>query len=174
MQVDLGQPAAIDQIVMSAAMTLSTTSATGFGFPVRYRIEVSDDPGVPAGPDDAGRRSHAGRRPESGRPAADGFRGGPTRRYVRVTATKLAPRQNDYIFALAELQVLAADGRNLAAGRTVTALDSIEAPVRWQNKNLVDGYYFGVAADPELKAAGPVERATSSRPGPRAVVRSET
>ncbi len=27
-------------------------------------------------------------------------------RYVRVTATKLAPRKNDFIFALAEMQVL--------------------------------------------------------------------
>ena len=37
------------------------------------------------------------------------------RRYVRVTATKLAPRQNDYILALAELEAFDADGNNRAA-----------------------------------------------------------
>ncbi len=54
---------------------------------------------------------------------ADGKAG----RYVRVTATKLAPRQNDYMLALAELEVFDADGKNLATGTAVTALDSIEA-----------------------------------------------
>ena len=68
---------------------------------------------------------------------ADGEAG----RYVRVTATKLAPRQNDYIFALAELEAFDASGKNLAAGKPVTALDSIEAPVRWRKSNLTDGRY---------------------------------
>ena len=71
-------------------------------------------------------------------------------RYVRMTATKLAHRANDYIFALAEMMVLAQDGHNAALGREVTSLDSIEAPVRWQRKNLVDGYYFGVSAPPQV------------------------
>ena len=52
-----------------------------------------------------GRRRHSRSRPT----AAKG-------RYVRVTATKLAPRQNDFIFALAELEALDAAGKNLAAG----------------------------------------------------------
>src|SRR5690606_7878144 len=66
---------------------------------------------------------------------------GVTARFVRVTATELAERKNDYIFALAELQVLDADGNNLAAGAEVTALDSIEAPVRWRAANLTDGLW---------------------------------
>ena len=70
-----------------------------------------------------------------------------TARYVRVTATKLAPRQADYIFALAELQVFDADGKNVALGATVTALDSIEAPIRWTKKNLVDGIFTGQSAE---------------------------
>ncbi len=60
------------------------------------------------------------------------------RRYVRITATKLAPRKGDFIFALAELKVLDIAGHNLAAGAAVTALDSIEAPPRWRKTNLVD------------------------------------
>lgn len=68
-------------------------------------------------------------------------------RYVRVTATKLAPRAKDYIFALAELAVVeAGDKPAVDAKRTlpqVTSLDSIEAAPRWQRANLVDGYYPG-------------------------------
>src|SRR5208282_2122364 len=57
---------------------------------------------------------------------------------VRVTATRLWKRLNDYVFALAELQVVSA-GKNVARGRTVTALDSIEAG-RWSRRYLVDDY----------------------------------
>ena len=57
---------------------------------------------------------------------------------VRVTATKLASRANDYIFALAELRIFA-NGMNVAAGAAVKAADSIEAPIRWSMQNLVDG-----------------------------------
>ena len=60
-------------------------------------------------------------------------------RYVRVTATQLAHRSNDFIFALAELEVLDVGGNPLALGASVQALDSIEAPVRWARSNLVDG-----------------------------------
>ncbi len=65
----------------------------------------------------------------------DGIEG----RYVRVTATKLAPRASDFIFALAEMQIFDAEGSNVAQGQPVTALDSIEAPPRWRKTNLTDG-----------------------------------
>ncbi|MFM8702309.1 MAG: DUF1553 domain-containing protein, partial [Planctomycetia bacterium] len=60
-------------------------------------------------------------------------------RYVRIIATKLAPRKNDFIFALAEVRVTAADGTNVAVGSVVTSLDSIESPPRWQRTNVIDG-----------------------------------
>jgi hypothetical protein len=67
-------------------------------------------------------------------------------RYVRVTATKLAPRlPTDFIFALGELSVFTAEGTNVAASAAVTSLDSIEAPARWRRANLVDGHYYGRA-----------------------------
>jgi hypothetical protein len=73
---------------------------------------------------------------ETGTAGDDGAIG----RYVRVTAVKLAERKNDYIFALSEMEVFAdKNGPNLAAGRPVTALDSIEAAPRWQKENLTDG-----------------------------------
>ncbi len=49
-------------------------------------------------------------------------------RYVRVTATKLSPRQNDFNFALAELEVLDQSYTNKARNQPVQAFDSIEAP----------------------------------------------
>lgn len=141
-QVDLGVSAAIDQIVLIGCHDDFNNIGAGFGFPLRYRVEASDDATfkegvitlVDHGDADV---ANPGVRPQA--LAANGKRG----RYVRVTATKLAPRQNDYIFAVAELSVLDARGVNVALEKTVTSLDSIEAPVRWRKSNLVDGYYFG-------------------------------
>ena len=118
----------------------------GFGFPVRFRMEAAQDP-------DFGREAitiadHT--REDFANPGVTPVEfpvGDQAVRYLRVTATKLAPRQNDYIFALAELLAISTRGENVAAGSEVTALDSIEAPVRWQRANLVDGYYWGVADD---------------------------
>ncbi|NNM31113.1 MAG: DUF1553 domain-containing protein, partial [Akkermansiaceae bacterium] len=76
--------------------------------------------------------------------------GGEPVRFLRVTATKLAPRRNDFIFALGELEAIGGQPQeNFAAGAKVTALDSIEAPVRWGAANLVDGIYHRVVADPD-------------------------
>ena len=41
----------------------------------------------------------------------------------------------------------------MAFEKTVTARDSIEAPVRWARSNLVDGYYYGVKSDPNAREA---------------------
>ncbi|MCR9197808.1 MAG: PSD1 and planctomycete cytochrome C domain-containing protein [Planctomycetaceae bacterium] len=60
---------------------------------------------------------------------------------IRVVATLLAPRKNDYIFALAELEALSEQSRNLADTATITAKDSIEAPPRWQTSHLSDGRF---------------------------------
>ena len=72
-------------------------------------------------------------------------------RFVRVT-TILAERKNDYMFALAELEALNADGKDLAHGAKVTALDSIQAPIRWRRVNLTDGH-FPIAGDATAIAA---------------------
>jgi hypothetical protein len=60
-------------------------------------------------------------------------------RYFRVEAVELTERKNDFIFALAELELFNAASINLAAGKNVTAKDSIEAPIRWRKSNLTDG-----------------------------------
>src|SRR5262249_55543280 len=141
-QLDLGGETAIESLVYVGCHDNFNNIGAGFGFPVRYRVELSDEPEfkkpVVVVDHTQADVSNPGVTPQ--RAAV----GGKKARYVRVTATKLALRQNDYIFALAELMVLTPDGKNAAAGATVTALDSIEAPVRWRKSNLVDGYYYGV------------------------------
>lgn len=141
-QVDLGQPTAIDAIEIVGCHDNFNNIGAGFGFPVSFKIELSDDPEFQQGVTvitDQTRRDvpNPGVKPQR-------FPTGNTGRYVRVTATKLAPRQNDYIFALAELTVFDVTQRNVARNAKVRALDSIEAAPRWRQINLVDGYYYGI------------------------------
>ena len=137
-QVDLGQSLPIDEVVLVPAhVVYGGHPGPGFGFPPRFKVEVSDDPAFLSG---RMLVDHTGADfPHPGdtwqRVAADGTAG----RYVRVTATKLWERTNDWIFALGEMAVLS-DGRNVAAGVPVTGLDSIEAAPSWGAKNLVDGF----------------------------------
>lgn len=140
-QVELPQSQPIDRIVLHACHDEYNNIGAGFGFPVRYQVQISDEPTF--------------KRPEILNSSSDdidqanpglipvGVNAGMKKsRYVRVVATKLAPRQGDYIFALAELEVLGANGKNLALNAPVTSFDSIEAPSRWTKKNLTDGIWF--------------------------------
>ena len=139
-QIDLGKPAAIDTIEYVGCHDTFNNIGAGFGFPVRYKIEISDGPPFEKSSLILDQTSADVLNPGVTLQQAKVSKTG---RYVRITATKLAPRQNDYIFALAEVRVLDADGKNHAAGAMVTALDSIEAPPRWRKTNLVDGYWYG-------------------------------
>ncbi len=144
-QVDLGQPQSIQRVALHPCHDDFAGIGAGFGFPVRYRVEVSLEPTFAAATVVLDRTGKDQPNPGLAEVAAD-F--GPlTGRYVRLTATRLTERQNDYMLALAELEVFAADGANLAAGRPVTAKDSIEAPVRWARTNLTD-QRWALAGDP--------------------------
>jgi len=145
-QVDLGRSVQVVSIVLKPCYDDYGGIGGGFGFPVRFKIEVSDDPEFKTGVTLVWRKHDAtfmhdfpnpGLNPfESGTAGDDGVTG----RFVRVTAVKLAPRKNDYIFALAEMEVYdSKTGPNLASGRPVTSLDSIEAAPRWRKANLTDG-----------------------------------
>ena len=145
-QVDLGKSVEIQRIVLKPCYDDFGGIGGGFGFPVRFKVEASDDPTFKTGVTLIWRKHDAtfmndfknpGLTPfETGTADDDGAMG----RYIRVTAVKLAERKNDYIFALSEMEVFAdKTGPNLAAGRPVIALDSIEAAPRWQKENLTDG-----------------------------------
>ncbi len=149
-QLDLGESVMLSQVVLHPCHDDFAGIGDGFGFPVRYKIEASDDPKF-AG---AARVLVDQTQQDAPNPKikAVSFGAGGAARYLRITATKLATRQNDYIFALAELEVFDTAGKNRALGAAVTSLDSIEAPPRWQRTNLTDSWYPGVPAD---KVAAP-------------------
>ncbi len=137
-QVDLGESVTLDEVVLVPANEkYGGHPGPGFGFPPRYRVEVSDDPEFATSQAivdlTAADVPHPGDRWQ--RHSATSVRG----RYVRITATKLWERTDDWIFAVGELVVLA-DGKNVAFNRPVSALDSIEAAPSWAKSNLVDGF----------------------------------
>ncbi len=141
-QVDLGTARDLTEIIVVGCHDTFNNIGAGFGFPVRYKIEVSNDPNFAEGVTIVTDRTAAdhpnpGVKPQ--RVALAKLKG----RYLRFTATKLAPRQNDYILALAELQAFDSQGQNVALGAQVTSPDSIEAGPRWGRLNLPDGYYYG-------------------------------
>jgi Protein of unknown function (DUF1553)/Protein of unknown function (DUF1549)/Planctomycete cytochrome C len=144
-QVDLTQVTEIDRVSLVPCYDDFNGIGAGFGFPIRFRVELSDDPNFQNGVkqllvsgEDASIRDqkNPGLLVVTAKPAMGGSMAG---RFVRVTATKLAPRQNDFIFSMAELQIFDGAGVNVAVGRKVTAMDSIEAPPRWRKTNLTDG-----------------------------------
>jgi hypothetical protein len=141
-QVDLGVARELTEVILTGCHDTFNNIGAGFGFPLRYKVELSDDAkfgqGVNVIADFTGSDVPSpGVKPQRF-PVAK-LKG----RYLRVTATKLAPRRNDYIYALAELQAIDPKGRNVALGATVTSLDSIEAGPRWGRLNLTDGYFYG-------------------------------
>lgn len=138
-QVDLGRQTAIQRVVLAPCDDDFNNIGAGFGFPVRFRVEAGNDPAF-AG-DALCLSDQSGADYPNPRNVPQGFANHATARYVRVTATRLAPRQNDFIFALAELEVFDEAGRNVATGAPVSAHDTIEAAPRWSTANLVDGVF---------------------------------
>ncbi len=135
-QVDLGAVTAIDEVRLFPARPTDFPDSPGFGFPGRFRVEISDEPAFrgPRGLADHTRADFASPGDNPYRIPAKGEKG----RYVRVTATRLWKRLNDYVFALAEVQVISG-GKNVAKGKPVSAFDSIEAG-RWSRRYLVDDF----------------------------------
>jgi len=142
-----------------AAERVTVDGPGGFGFPVRYRVAVSDDPGFQESRTVVDRteadQDNPGVDPVSFQVDADDAR------YVRLTATDLyefdpadplhsgAQLKFDYTreehrrwqtFALAALAVRDADDRDLVVGRPVTASSSVESE-SWGRQRLVDGHY---------------------------------
>jgi hypothetical protein len=135
-QVDLGASSPIEEIRLVPARPTDFPDSPGFGFPIRFRVELADEATFAraetvadhsgedfANPGDEPLVVEVARRPA---------------RFVRVTATRLWARRDDYVFALGEVEVLSG-GKNVAPGRAVTARDSIEAG-RWSKAALVDGF----------------------------------
>jgi signal transduction histidine kinase len=136
-QVDLAESFPIDSVALFPALVhWRSDNRAIYAFPVRFRIDLSDDPefktflpaGNYSGPD----------MPATGPGPVVIHAGGRRARYVRLTVTELAKEEGKYFFALSELMVLSGN-LNVAVGGHVTASSTVEVPPRWAAKNLVDG-----------------------------------
>jgi len=137
-QVDLGKAQPIEQIVLRACHDDFGGIGAGFGFPLRFRVEVSNDAafeqGVVVVQDQDTDLPNPKLEPHI-------IRSRQRARHLRVTATKLFHRVDRHMVAFAELEVRDTAGTNLAAGKPVRSLDSIQAPNRWRRSNLTDGKF---------------------------------
>ena len=105
-QVDLGETVEIDRVSLLPALDEFNGIGAGLGFPVRFKVEVSDDPEFSRDVKLLWIRydirfmadfPNLGLTPfATGGTKDDGIAG----RCVRVTVTKLAPRKDDFMFAL--------------------------------------------------------------------------
>ena len=146
-EVDLGSDVKLSEIRLRPCHDDYGGIGSGFGFPVRFRIETRLTPEANSASTVVADFTeqdfdNPGLAPVI-LPCAN-----IKARFIRVVALSLAERNNDFIMALAELEALDANGANVALNRPVTALDSIEAPERWSISNLTDGTW-AVAANIE-------------------------
>ncbi len=153
--LDLGSRQPIDNVVLVPADY--AVAPAGYGFPLRFRVEVSDDLafeeeyGVLV--DHTGEDFPNPRRSPVVIPAErvkmkDGaeVHERVETRYVRLTATRLWTSEGRSLLAMGEIMVLQG-GRNIAAGLPAENIkttnygveDSIESPPAWSRENLVDG-----------------------------------
>lgn len=150
-QVDLGKSVPVDEVRLFGA---DEYGFEDFGFPDRFRVEVSDVADFAEKIVIGDYTSNDVKRPGSAAFVVAG--GGKAGRYVRVVATKLWNRRHagqgmsrDWIFALSEMEVLS--GKRKMERVKVTSLDSIQAMPRWGRANLIDGIVGkGVAGDTEI------------------------
>ena len=146
-QVDLGKRVKITSVTMHACHDDFAEIGAGFGFPVRFKIIASNQM-------DFSRSEVLVDQTEKKFPNPKlvpvNFKVNSHARYFRVEAVELSERKNDFIFALAELELFNAASINLAAGKKVTAKDSIEAPIRWRKSNLTDGKW-SKSKNPEMQ-----------------------
>jgi hypothetical protein len=146
-QVDLGQSIQVSRITLRPCYDDFNSIGSGFGFPVRFKIEISDDPGFRSNVTLVSNKQSNTIDADYPSPGLTPFeirvstQDRVVGRYLRVTSLKLAHRKSDYIFALAELQVFDQNEANVAQGRDVSALDSIESAPRWQRSNMTDGIF---------------------------------
>jgi alpha-L-rhamnosidase len=154
--IDLGCSETVDAVRFFPARPYDLPDMPGFLYPARFKVETSqkaDWTDAATAVDET--------RADVFNPGIDTplYRFSPrVARYVRLTVTRLRSCGNEnFGFALAEMQVLA-DGRNVALGKTVTALDSIENH-NWSPSRLVDGRIVAECDNPH----SPTESASMFR-----------
>ncbi len=136
--VSLREPMPIDEVLVVPARVKDVPLWFDYGFPQEYKVEGALNQDF----SDAILLGECTDRYEP-RPGMNfvGFPvGGRKFQHVRFTARRLWFRQNDYVFALAELALMR-DGVNVALGAEVTASDQSAAAsgMNWAPHQLTDG-----------------------------------
>ena len=145
-QVDLGAQYALDSVVVIPAML---SSAEAYGFPLRFRLDASNDPLFA---DSFTLLNHTAADIDS--PLAPWHIAvkNVKARYVRFTATKLVAQPHStqrFIFCLGEILVFSGK-QNVALRSAVLAPNSVETLPTWSPKHLVDGSYaLGIPVHPD-------------------------
>ncbi len=135
LMLDLGREYSIEELRLIPARAGEYPSRRGFGFPVRFKVESSHDaffsqPEILA---DWTNRDFAS---PNENPVS--FRGTLPARFIRITATRMSERLDDFVFALAEVEVYSG-GEKISDGATVTTSSSRETGI-WSTRFVTDGY----------------------------------
>ena len=134
-EIDLGRVAMVDEVRLFPASPPQFAHSHGYGFPVRYQIELREDdhelPRVLPSPQSGSYSAVPGDNVVS-------IIGGHRARFVRLNVLDPHVSNGSVVLAMAEMQVWS-EGKNIAPGRDVSASDSTEAE-GWSHNALVDGY----------------------------------
>ncbi len=137
-QIDLGSRRRIDCVVLIPALSKwQADHRSAHGFPLRWRIDVSDDPDFAASIPVCDFTAQDYPSPGLG-PVVVPLREPQTARHVRISVTKMSLEEKRYFFALAEVMVLSGN-LNVAVRRRVTTSGTTARPREWLPQNLVDG-----------------------------------
>lgn len=136
-QIDLGRSRIIDRIAaVPAHIPALGKSGEGFGFPLRFRIEVAENPEMEGAVTVLDRSGSDV--PNPGRFPMD-FGISPTQaRYVRFTSTRHVPLDDGFFWALEELVILSGDDR-VDTTQITTASSSLELFPNWSMSRINDG-----------------------------------
>jgi len=139
-QIDLGTSCPIDCIVaMPVHIPTIETSGEGYGFPLRFKIEVAENAGMEDAVLVVDRT--AADVPNPGRYPMVFRLAGTAGRYVRFTTTKHAASKEGFMWAMEELMVLSGN-RNVATWATftdVTASNQLVLYPNWALDRINDG-----------------------------------
>lgn len=136
--IDLSEPKSFDQIEILPAYPTDFADTPGFGFPPRFKVEVSNEEnfGVSETVFDATKSDF--QNPLTN-PLVLSIDGEQKFRFIRFTATKLWERgENAFLFALGEMNIVS-NGTIISKSASVSSSDSINGG-RWHEKFLTDGF----------------------------------
>jgi alpha-L-rhamnosidase len=141
-QVDLGSVVPLDSVVIRPQYHNDPAAGgwvAGYGFPVRFKVEISNNPDFPSSTRIADHTTVDFANP--GNTALTLAASGVSARYLRVTAAKLWRRGAglNHVFALAEIEARSGTS-NIALNKRVSTNDSYEGS-GWSKDHLTDGKY---------------------------------